>query len=75
MLLTFGICTRIHQFPGGQDGELIKKSNNVAAGLVNGKDDCAIIVSCKRNQTFNNIERIERIQSYSKSQRGFKIDN
>lgn len=67
VFLAFGQCAGVDEFTSGQQNKLIEESNDVAARLVDGEDDCPVVVSCKRAETLYNVERIVRIQTYDPS--------
>jgi len=49
---------------------MIKESDNIASRLMNGENDSAVIFPSERDQAFDNIKRVVRIQALEKSLNG-----
>ena len=56
---------RIHDPAAGQNNELVKEGDYIAARLVNREDDCAVIVACERNQAVDDTKSIVGVQPYT----------
>ena len=66
IVITFRSVTRVDQFAVGQEDQLVEEGDDVAARLMDGEDDCAVVVSCKRDQTVHHAQGVVRVQSTSR---------
>ena len=65
IVIAFRSVTRVDQFAVSQEDQLVEKGDDVAARLVDGKDDCAVVVSRKRDQAVHHAQGIVCVQSAS----------
>ena len=58
------VClARVDELALGEHNELVEEGNDVAARLVNGEDDRAVVLASQRHETVDNTERVVRIQT------------
>jgi hypothetical protein len=61
--LALGILTRVHDATLSKQNELVEHGHNVAAGLMNCKDDRALIFSRQCDKALDYVVRIVRVKA------------
>ena len=64
IILTFLEFAGVDDLASSKDEELVEQSHNVASRLMDGEDDCSVVVPGERGQGFDDIVRVKRIKPW-----------